>query len=75
MNKQTINLIVNILLVFFLLGIAVYLFTHYEEVKLLTQDPCKVCEAKTNSRCSIVPYYMDLSNYSLSNKPDNTQDG
>jgi len=74
MNKEKINFIINILLVIFLLAIGIYIYTHMDEAKMMIEDPCKVCEAKTGGQCYSNPFYKTLTNYSSAYNPDTTQD-
>jgi hypothetical protein len=51
MDKQTLTIITNLILIALLLGVAIYVYINLEDVKLMAQDPCRVCEHKTGGKC------------------------
>lgn len=55
MEKDTINIIVNLILIVLLIGIALYIYINIDEVKLMVKDPCKICEEKTGGLCYARP--------------------
>ena len=51
MDKQTISIITNVILIVLLIAIGLYLFFNIDYAKQLILDPCKVCMEKTGSVC------------------------
>jgi len=52
MDKQTIIIISNILIIISLSIVGLYLYFNLDEAKALMSDPCRACEEKTGGICS-----------------------
>jgi len=61
MEKQTVIIITNIILIVVLLSVGLYLFFNYEQAILISSDPCRLCEEKTGGVClSKMPTFEEL---------------
>jgi hypothetical protein len=52
MDKQTIIIISNILIIISLSIVGLYLYFNLDEARALMSDPCRACEEKTGGICA-----------------------
>lgn len=58
MDKRTINIILDVIVIILVSVALIYFYVHLQEFKTLSSDVCRLCEAKTGGICQSNNFYL-----------------